>query len=78
MIPPRWFYPLVAVCLVTLAGAVSWWAWTVDRYTLASHDGFLIVLDTRAGRVCNASSDSMICRDFSEPKGNPFRPTPGR
>ena len=52
---PRWFYPVVAVCLAVCTGAVVWGMWLHaqnGRYTIAYQDGVFRRTDTRAGIVC--------------------------
>lgn len=47
--PPRWFYPLVAACLVVLTVAGVWRMQTAGRYVALPEAG---VLDTHTGRQC--------------------------
>ena len=57
---PRWFFPLVAVCLVVLTVAASYRLLLSGRF--ASTQGFWVV-DTHTGEVCNATS----CVPFRRP-----------
>jgi hypothetical protein len=56
---PRWFYPVVAVCLAVCTGAVVWGMWLHTqngRYTITirnySSGTELVRTDTRTGIVC--------------------------
>jgi hypothetical protein len=60
MTPPRWFYPLVAVCLVVLTAAGVWSA-TGNRYVPATDD---MVLDTRTGKLCMISLENELVACF--------------
>jgi hypothetical protein len=53
--PPRWFYPLAAACLVACTLAVVGWVWmdgTKGRYVFAPDGGGVFVLDTKTGTLC--------------------------
>jgi hypothetical protein len=58
MNPPRWFYPLVAVCLVVLTAASAWHLVRAGRYVSVED---AVVLDTHTGRLCFP----LGCRDLS-------------
>jgi hypothetical protein len=59
MTPPRWFYLLVAVCLVVLTAASTWHLVRADRYV--GVEGW--VLDTHTGLRCSL----LACNDLSKP-----------
>jgi hypothetical protein len=66
MTPPRWFYPLVAVCLVALTAAGVWRTLHVGRYVPAGGG----ILDTRTGQRCftqltGGELERVVCRDMS-------------
>lgn len=61
MTSPRWFYPLVAVCLVVLTVASSRHLVRAGRYT--DTEGGVGVLDTHTGIKCYP----VRCFDLSKP-----------
>jgi len=55
MTPPSWFYPLLAVCLVTLSGAATWRMLHSGRYVMVEDSSGLSTLDTHTGWLCTAA-----------------------
>lgn len=70
MTPPRWFYVVVAACLVTLTAAGLWSLLMGGRYVIMNQRG---VLDTHTGRVCYPSGQ---CYDLGTSPAS--RPAPTR
>lgn len=65
---PRWFYPVVAVCLAVCTGAVVWGMWLHAqnrRYTLTVQSGSILRTDTRTGIFCavTAKQPLGVCID---------------
>lgn len=78
MTPPRWFYPLVAACVVVLTVAGVWRMVNGGRYVANG----LTILDTRTGQRCYmhrtaGGAEQVVCRDMSRPNVvDPFADVP--
>lgn len=74
---PRWFYPLVAACLVPLTVAGVRWTTTAGRFVaIEKPDMPLAVLDTHTGIVCIGNAAGTRCMDLSS-AGNMLSPEKG-
>jgi hypothetical protein len=67
IIRPRWFYPVVAVCLAVCTGAVVWGMWLHaqnGRYRITFQGRALIRTDTHTGIVCmTGTQPRAVCID---------------